>query len=137
MNNNSESYSDQVNLMNYIVKNHHTVMEEYAEFDGKTYKNKIINIDGIKICVLDFNIVIRDPILNDGQFANHINIDNIGGTANFLRYFDTPLDKLPLTCRCGKKHLGDNSVCPHIEIRKKYLIEQLAIEMSSPGAARN
>lgn len=74
-------------------------------------------LDNIKICVLDFNIVTRDPIINNGQFANHINIDNVGGVFSYLRYFNEVLETLPLTCRCGKKHLGDNNICKHIQIR--------------------
>ena len=35
----------------------------------------------------------------------------------FLCYFDEDLEHLPLTCRCGKIHLGDNKKCIHIEIR--------------------
>jgi hypothetical protein len=111
------TYDDQVNLMNYIVNNKYDIVEENIILDNKKYTNKIINIDGIKICVLDFNIVTRDPIINDGQFANHINIDNVDGVQNFIRYFYEDLKNLPLTCRCGKKHLGDNSICKHIEIR--------------------
>lgn len=112
------SYSDQVNLMNYIVNNNYTISEEEITLDGVKYINKIIHIDNIKICVLDFNIIVRDPIVNNGQFGNHINIDNIGGTQNFLKYFDEDLEKLPLTCRCGKTHLGDNNICKHIHLRK-------------------
>jgi hypothetical protein len=128
---NSECYSDQVNLMNYFVKNPHTLTEETIELEGIIYKNQVIAIEGIKICVLDFNIVIRDPISTSGQFANHINIDNVGGTENFLKYFDHPIEKLPLTCRCGKTHLGDNSVCQHIEIRRKYLLGMLGSAVPS------
>jgi hypothetical protein len=40
-----------------------------------------------------FNIITRDPLFNDGQFANHINIDNVGGSYNFLQYFDNDLEK--------------------------------------------
>jgi hypothetical protein len=111
------TYDDQVNFMNYIVNNDYTINEESIILDNKTYYNKIITIDNIKICVLDFNIITRDPIKNDGQFANHINIDNVGGVYNFLRYFNENLETLPLTCRCGKQHLGDNTICKHIEIR--------------------
>ena len=114
----SNSYSDQVNIMNYIVKNNYNIKDEEIILDGIKYTNKIIEIDGIKLCVLDFNIIVRDPILNINQFGNHINIDNVGGTQNFLRYFDEDLESLPLTCRCGKTHLGDNSICKHIELRK-------------------
>jgi hypothetical protein len=103
--------------MNYIVSNNYTVKDEEIELDSIKYTNKIIEIDGIKICVLDFNIIVRDPILNINQFGNHINIDNVGGTQNFLRYFDEDLESLPLTCRCGKSHLGDNNICKHIDIR--------------------
>jgi hypothetical protein len=112
------SYSDQVNIMNYIVNNYYVVKDEYVTLDGIQYKNNIIEIDNIKICVLDFNIILRDPILNVNQFGNHINIDNVGGTENFLRYFDEDLESLPLTCRCGKIHLGDNNICKHILLRK-------------------
>jgi hypothetical protein len=113
------SYSDQVNIMNYIVNNNYEVNEEAIILDTKKYTNKIITIDNIKICVLDFNIVIRDPIINDGQFANHINIDNVGGVHNFLRYFNEDLQTLPLTCRCGKRHLGDSNICKHILLRNQ------------------
>jgi hypothetical protein len=110
------TYSDQVTLMNYIVENNHTIKEEPVVLDGVTYYNKIIEIDGIRIGVLDFNIIIRDPILNGPHYGHHINVDNVGGTQKFLRYFVEDLETLPLTCRCGK--LGDHSLCKHIEMRK-------------------
>jgi hypothetical protein len=113
------SYSDQVTIMNYIVNNKHVVYDEKIVLDGIEYTNKIVEVDGIKICVLDFNIIVRDPVLNINQFGNHINIDNVGGTQQFLRYFDEDLETLPLTCRCGKTHLGDNTVCTHIALREK------------------
>lgn len=113
------SYSDQVNIMNYIVNNKYELSEENIILDGINYCNKIIKIDNIKICVLDFNIVTRDPIINNGQFANHINIDNVGGSNNFIKYFYNEIENLPLTCRCGKKHLGDNNICNHIALRNK------------------
>lgn len=111
------SYSDQVNLMNYIVNGDYVLSEEDIILDNRKYTNKIITIDNIKICVLDFDIITRDPIFNKGQFANHINIDNVGGVQNFIRYFYEDIENLPLTCRCGKRHLGDNNICTHIEIR--------------------
>ena len=117
--NNENNYSDQVNIMNYIVKNDYKITEAEIVFDNVKYINKIIEIDNIKICVLDFNIIIRDPIFNINQFGNHINIDNVGGTQNFLKYFDNNLEEMPLTCRCGKKNLGDNNICKHIELRTK------------------
>jgi len=109
------SCSDQVNLMHYIVEHPHNIVEEQIWLDGIEYKNKIIHIDDIKICVLDFEMVIRDPIVSKGQFANHINIDNVGGTHLFLKYFDEPLEHLPLTCRCGK--LGNTNICHHKELQ--------------------
>jgi hypothetical protein len=115
------SCSDQVNIMNYIVNNEYKMRDEEVTLDGIKYTNKIITVDNIKICVLDFNIIIRDPIINIGQFGNHINIHNVGGTYNFLKYFDQDLETLPLTCRCGKVYLGDNSICKHIELRKPRL----------------
>jgi hypothetical protein len=54
-------YSDQVNLMNYITQNEYTIEEESIELDGIVYTNKIIEIDGFNICVLDFELVRRDP----------------------------------------------------------------------------
>ena len=113
------SYSDQVNIMKFIVNNNHRISNEEIILDNIKYTNKIIEIDNIKICVLDFNIITRDPILNIGQFGNHINVDNVDGTENFLKYYDNDLESLPLTCRCGKIHLGDNNICKHIELRNK------------------
>jgi hypothetical protein len=108
------TYDDQINFMKYIVDNKYDISEQNIILDNKKYTNKIINIDNIKICVLDFDIITRDPIINKGQFGNHINIDNVGGVFNFLRYFNEVLETLPLTCRCGKKHLGDNNECKHL-----------------------
>jgi len=113
------SVSDQVNIMNYIVNNPHTCTDEICILDGIEFHNKKIEIDGILIGVLDFNIITRDPVLSTHQYGNHINIENVGGIQNFIRYFYEPLENLPLTCRCGKTHLGDNSICNHIEIRNK------------------
>jgi len=114
-----KTYSDQVTLMNYMVEHEHTIKEETVVLDGVTYSNKVIEIEGIRMGVLDFNIIVRDPILNGTQFGNHINVDNVGGTQAFLRYFDEDLETLPLTCRCGKAHLGDHGPCKHKELRIK------------------
>jgi hypothetical protein len=111
------SLSDQVNIMNYIVDNKHNIQEETCLLSGIEYKNKIIEIDNIKICVLDFGIITRDPIFTKQQYGNHINIDNVGGVNNFIKYFYHPLESLPLTCRCNKPHLGDNNQCIHIKMR--------------------
>jgi len=113
------SYSDQVTIMNYIVNNNYNIRDEEIVLDGIKYTNKIIEVDDIKICVLDFNIIIRDPILNINQYGNHINIGNVGGTNEFLKYFDDDLENLPLTCRCGKTQFGDYNICKHIDLRKK------------------
>jgi hypothetical protein len=111
------TYDDQVNIMKYIVDSNYNVTDKEVILDGIKYNNKIIEIDNIKICVLDFDIIIRDPIIDNGQFANHINIDNVGGTDNFLKHFDNSIEDLPLTCRCGKTHLGNYEICNHINIR--------------------
>ena len=115
------SLSDQVNIMNYIVNNKYEIKEETCLLNGQEFTNKIIDIDNIKICVLDFEIITRDPILIKHQFGNHINIDNVGGVQNFIKYFYEPLENLPLTCRCGKTHLGDNNICSHIDMRNNKL----------------
>jgi hypothetical protein len=113
-----DTYSDQVTLMNYIIATPHSITKEIYRVDNKTFTNNIIHIDGIRICVLDFSLIIRDPVLTKDQYADHINIDNVGGVSQFIRYFDEPLESLPLTCRCLKMHLGDTSVsCPHLDLR--------------------
>lgn len=114
-----DNYSDQYNMMKYLSENYNKrISYEKIILDNKEYTNIIITIDTIKICVLDFNIITRDPIINNNQFGNHINIDNVGGTKNFLRYFNEDLEKLPLTCRCGKTHLNDYNICTHVKARK-------------------
>jgi len=103
--------------MNYIVNNTHEIKEELCILNGVQFKNKIIEIDNIKICVLDFEIIIRDPVFKKHQFGNHINTDNVGGPDNFIKYFYEPLESLPLTCRCGRTDLGDYTICKHIHMR--------------------
>lgn len=105
------TYDDQINLMEHIVNAHTSIEDVPATINGIEYQNKIINIDNIKICVLDFRLVVRDPVNNTEQFANHINIDNVGGTDNFIKFFYEDWHNLPMTCRCGK--LGDTNVCTH------------------------
>jgi hypothetical protein len=56
------SLSDQVNIMNYIVNNTYKVKEETCSLNGADFKNKIIEIDGIKICVLHL-LTFKTPIL--------------------------------------------------------------------------
>lgn len=117
MQNNSNN-SDQYNIMKYIVENKNNIIYNNINLNNKKYTNIIIDINNIKICVLDFNIITRDPIINNGQYGNHINIDNVGGTNNFLKYFKEDLEKLPLTCRCGKTNLNDYNICNHIKLRE-------------------
>lgn len=107
------SISDQVTLMNYITNSTYKVYEEDCILNDIKFTNKIIEIDGIKICVLDFDIITRDPIITKNQYGNHINFSNVGGADVYIRYFYEPLETLPLTCRCGKTHLGDYSICTH------------------------
>ena len=110
----SESYSDQVNLMRYILDQDYTVTQsEYG---------KVISAPGMpQILGLDIKHVTRDPVFQREQYANHINIDNVGGTQMFIKFFYNPMESLPLTCRCGKTYLGDRSICPHIDMRKNKL----------------
>ena len=82
--------------------------------EGVKYNNIMVNIDDIKICILNMEIVTRDPMKTKRQYANHINIDNVGGVNTFLRFFNERIEDLPLTCRCGKKHLGNNEICKHL-----------------------
>ena len=112
------SYSDQVAMMEIFTTSQNNICNKNIMLDNKEYTNIIIDIGSIRICVLDFDIVIRDPIKNNGQFANHINIDNVGGTDMFIKYFYNDFKNLPITCRCGKTWLGDNNnVCQHLQQR--------------------
>ncbi len=81
------SLSDQVNIMNYITLSDYKLYEEEVILNNVKFKNKIIEIDNIKICVLDFDIIVRDPIIIKNQYGNHINVDNVGGVKNFIKYF--------------------------------------------------
>lgn len=111
------SLSDQVNIMNYVTQTHNKkVYDEKVKLGETEFTNKIIEIDGIKICVLDFNIIIRDPIFTRNQFGNHINIGNIGGPSNYIKHFYSKLEDLPLTCPCNNKNN-----CIHNQIRKSGL----------------
>ena len=96
-------YSDQVTLMNYIVENDHVVREEAVEIGGTTYTNKIIKIDGFNICVLDFELVRRDPFERKKQIASHINVNSIGGSAQLVHYYYDSYNNLPLSCGCTLK----------------------------------
>jgi len=91
------NYDDQVNIMEHIVNSKRNVYDSKIVLDNREYTNIIIEIDDIKICVLDFEIVIRDPLISNGQFANHINIDFVEGTDNFIKYFYNDLKDLPCT----------------------------------------
>lgn len=114
---NKENYSDQYNIMEYIYEKKEKINKIKTILNNKEYINIIIEIENIKICILDFEIIIRDPIINNNQYGNHINIDNVGGSENYLKYYDNNLEELPLTCRCGKKNLNDNRECIHIKMR--------------------
>ena len=118
MKSNKTTYDDQVIIMEYILENNKKIYDEQVILDNKNYTNKIIELDDIKICVLDFDIIIRDPIINKDQYANHINIENVGGNDNFIKFFYEDFKKLPLTCRCGKTWLGDYNICNHINMRQ-------------------
>jgi len=110
------TYSDQHTLLCYIVNNKYTVHEENIVLDNKVYTNKIIEIDNIKICVLDFDIISRNPLIDKGQYGNHLNI-NLIGKNNLIDAFYKNVELIPLSCNCKKS----NIVCHHIELREKLL----------------
>jgi len=116
------SFSDQETIMNVLAGNQNeyriSVEKTDIQLDGHVFSNNwvfhitsIISNKTCTLCVLDFDIITRDPICMNKQYMNHINIDNVGGIAQFLRFFKEPMCNLPKTCRCGK--LGDTSVCNH------------------------
>jgi len=111
------NYSDQVAIMNRLAGSDAHIEEVAMQVNGRTYTNQVLCVEGVSICVVDFALLVRDPVRDAGQLANHINIDNVGGPEAFLRYFEEPLDDLPLTCRCTKEHLGNTDECPHIAMR--------------------
>lgn len=111
------TYSDQNTLRSYINETIHTIENVNCCLDGIQYKNTIIKLldDNITICILDMDIVTRDPIFTKTQYANHINVDNVGGSSTFIRFFYERIEDLPLTCRCGKTHLRNyDTSCRHL-----------------------
>ena len=117
------SNSDQVTIMHYIHENEKGIEFRNEYICNKEYTNIVIRIDGINICILDSDIITRDPITDNDQFGNHINIDNVGGSNNFIKYFYSPLDKLPLTCRCGR--FGNADECLHLSQRETAVSEEI------------
>jgi len=90
------SHSDQVCLMNHITKSkHYTVHNEVIILEGVSFTNKIIVVDGITICVLDFDLITRDPVRQNNQYGNHIHIPNAGSTEEFIRFFYEDIENLP------------------------------------------
>jgi len=110
------SYSDQITLMNTIVNTDFSIKDTFFINKNLIFTNKIISLKeyDVDICVLDFDLITRDPEYTKNQFANHINIDNVGGSFNFINYYNHKLENLPLTCRCGK--FDNTDICNH---RKK------------------
>ena len=88
-------YSDQVTIMNYITQNKHVLTDDVIVLDGISFTNKVIQIDGIKIGVLDFDLITRDPRETKKQYGNHIHIENAGGTEGFIRFFYERIEDLP------------------------------------------
>jgi hypothetical protein len=107
------TYSDQTTLRSYIIENRHTVQESPCIIDGTHYTNHVICIGAQRICILDMEVITRNPMASRTQYANHVNIDNVGGIETFLRFYNERIEDLPLTCRCGKAHLGNTDVCLH------------------------
>jgi hypothetical protein len=110
----NQSYSDSFNVMKYILVHEHTIEPD----DWGSYKNTIINIEGIRICVLDFGIIEREPLFDREQYAYHINVDNVGGYKEFVKFFTEPLESLPTPCRCRIKYMAEQSECPHMITRR-------------------
>ena len=103
------TYGDQHTLREYILRENPTISSIYV--DG--FHHTIVSTNTIRICILDMNAIQRDPIRQERQFANHINVDNVGGSPTFIRFFYEPMKQLPKTCRCGKTHLGNREKCIH------------------------
>jgi hypothetical protein len=61
------------------------------------FENNIIKFKNsdIKICVLDFNLITRDPKVSGNQYGNHINITNAGSVENFIKFFYNKVENLP------------------------------------------
>ena len=78
MNRTYDNYSDQVNIMKYIVNNTYLKKEENVILDNVEYINTIIEIDNIRICILDFDIIRRDSGININHYCIHYNKDDIG-----------------------------------------------------------
>ena len=108
------TYSDQNTLRSYILEQPHKIRSIVSTIDGITYSHSLIHVDNIKIVILDMELITRDPITTKTQFANHVNVDNVGGVQTFIRFFYERIEDLPLTCRCGKRHLGNTEICTHI-----------------------
>jgi hypothetical protein len=108
------TYSDQNTLRSYILEQPHKIRPIVSTIDGITYSHSLIHVDNIKIVILDMELITRDPMTTKTQFANHVNVDNVGGVQTFIRFFYERIEDLPLTCRCGKRHLGNTEICTHI-----------------------
>lgn len=106
------SCADQVALMNHLATAGVAPSFATMQLAGREYRNATFRVEGVSICVLDNGIVTRDPVRNTGQFANHVNCENVGGVRQMIRYFYEHLDDLQLTCRCGQ--LGDTRICAHL-----------------------
>jgi len=115
------TYSDQNTLRSYIIESGYTIENVScvsSVFDG--LQNIVITTpEGIRICILDMDIITRDPMQTKRQYANHVNVDNVGGVSQFIRFFYERIEDLPLTCRCGKKHLGNTEKCIHTSYKRK------------------
>jgi hypothetical protein len=107
------TYSDQNTLRFHALDCEAIVTNVSSMLDGIEYKNTIVSLDNMRICILDMEIITRDPMGTKTQYANHVNVDNVGGVNTFLRFFNEKIENLPLTCRCGKSHLGNTEICQH------------------------
>jgi hypothetical protein len=92
-----DSYSDQITISNYIRENIEKTYKETIYLNNMIFENNIIKFKNsdIKICVLDFNLITRDPKVSGNQYGNHINITNAGSVENFIKFFYNKVENLP------------------------------------------
>ena len=62
--------------MKYIVNHSYLETEEKVILDNVEYTNTIIDIDNIRICILDFNIIRRDNSITTNHYGVHYNKDD-------------------------------------------------------------
>lgn len=100
------NYSDQVTMMNSFVDNGFLTGTSLVNLDGIAYTNRLVETESIKICVLDFEIIRRNPVSDQGHYGMHINIDSVSDSNEFIKYFYEDFQSLPSTCRCRMNNVN-------------------------------